>query len=209
MSSSKDRPANRSAPPPPAPLAGTRPLGLRTLGLFTLLSTWHLGATNWVVLAIYSAVAAVAVGIVGHTIHLTIPWWSYPLITLGAAVLILTIGRWLTLLRFKVQAWVVGYFDDNSVFLVLPDRGRWMLTDHVTKHPGERRASAFRQAVFQHLANQADLHHVAIYIETFTPKLARVYSQDMPGLRPQGTRRDWVGRTVHMLLRDPAGRPSH
>lgn len=93
MSSPKDRPANRSAPPPPAPLAGTRPLGLRTLGQFTVLSAWHLGATNWVVVAVYSTVAVAAVGIVGHSIHLTIPWWAYPVIALGAAVFILTIGR--------------------------------------------------------------------------------------------------------------------
>lgn len=202
MSSQKDRPVNRSAPPPPAPLAGTRPLGLRTLGQFTVLSAWHLGATNWVVVAVYSTVAAAAVGIVGHSIHLTIPWRAYPVIALGAAVFILTIGRWLALLRLKLRAWVVGYFDDNSVLLVLPHRGRWMLTDHVTKHPGTGEASAFRRAVFSHLATQADLHQVAIYIETFTPKLVQAYIRDMPDLRLHGTRRDWMARTVHMLLRD-------
>lgn len=79
-----------------------------------------------------------------------------------------------------------------------------MLTDHVTRHPGKGEATTFRRAVFSHLATQADLHQVAIYIETFIPKLVHAYTQDMPGLRLLGTRRDWVGRTVHVLLRHPA-----
>ena len=59
--------------------------------------------------------------------------------------------------------------------------------------------------MFGHLAAQADLHQVAIYIETLTPKLAQIYSRDLPGLRLLAIRRDWLGRTVHMLLREPAG----
>ena len=202
MTSSTGR---RSPPPRPAPLAGTRPLGPRTIGQLTVLTIRHLSSTDWTVVAIYAAHVTGTLGIVSHTVHQPIPWWAYPLITLGVAIAALTIGRWLVLLRLTLFSWVVGYFDHNTMLLASPRRGRWVLSDHITKHPGQGEASDFRESVFGHLAAQADLHQVAIYIETLTPKLAQIYSRDLPGLRLLAIRRDWLGRTVHMLLREPAG----
>lgn len=175
--------------------------------LYTLLGIWCLGATNWVFLSAAAVLLAAAAAILNHTNQVPFPWWGYPLTALGLAAFTLTIGRWLVLWSWKLHGWLVGYFDDKTTQLVFPDReGRWVLTDHATKHPGNNEADKFRKAVFTHLAAQADLHWVVIYTETYVPKLAELYARDMPGLQLVGTRRDRFRRAVHMLRRDPMGR---
>ena len=105
--------------------------------------------------------------------------------------------------RRRHRGWLVGYFTTDASQLVHPDpEGAWVLSDHFARRRGHGLAAVFRRQVFKHLAEQADHHQVVIVMETHAEKLARLYIQDMPGLRVVAQRRTINGPTWS-LRRDP------
>lgn len=189
----------------PAPLEGTRPLSGHTLLLLVRLDFRQMKPAVWVLLwvmfcgSVYAMSQAVGVGL---------PWWAVLLVAGCVAVPFVAAARVGTLSQWRLRGWLVGYFDDNSSLLVHRDRdGHWLISDHMTIRPHQGSARQFRRRVFDHLARQADRHQAVIVTDTSSEKLANLYAADMLGLVRVGTRRDWLGRSIHLLRRDPVPTP--
>ncbi len=106
--------------------------------------------------------------------------------------------------RRRRRGWLVGYFTADASQLVHPNRaGAWILSDHFARRRGHGLAAAFRRQVFSHLTDEADRHQVAIVMDTHAEKLARIYAQDMPGLRVVAQRRTMLNGRTFTLQRDP------
>lgn len=202
-----------ATPPQPGPLPGTEPLTPDTIRLLGRLTLRQLD----VGLLAYVVAAALLVG--GLWLVGGLPY-GLPLDPIGAAIAtivmflvtlaLLPFGiRW-SIRRWRRHGWVVGYFDDTATLLVHPTpEGAWMLSDHVAAHRGRGLATPFRRRVFHHLADEADRLQAVILLDTRVRKLRRLYLDDMPGLKlVNDTRRDFIGRRIHDLRRDPAP-PAH
>lgn len=197
----------RSVPPAPSPLAGTAPLNPATYRLLvrlTLRDARHHAVAVWGVVGVEICTALLVGGFAwlqGEPDPLGgAAVWS---LTMVAAMLPMTVvAQGLNFAGWARRGWLVGYFTDRSTQLVHPEDGAWVLTDHLTRHPGKGQAGPFRRAVFSHLASEADRHRVAITMETTAPRLASLYMAEMPGLEIVGTYRQY-GRTVQTLRREP------
>lgn len=153
------------------------------LAVYAAWLSWPLGTSTAVTMAIVVAL-------------------SFPLaaVALFLAVQLLTNAYG----RHRRHGWLVGYFTADATQLVHPNRaGAWILSDHFARRRGHGLAAKFRQQVFTHLAGEADRHHAVILMATHTEKLARIYTQDMPGLHIIDQRRHLVNGSTWTLRRDP------
>ncbi len=175
---------------PPAPLPGVEELTVRNEAR---LAWWAIRSRLQSASGVGVVVLAIATATYGA-------WISRPLgagtAVATAAVAVLIFAGAAVVWFFGVQlltnayrrrrrhGWLVGYFTADATQLVHPDRaGTWILSDHFARRRGHGLAAAFRRQVFAHLAAEADRHQVVIVMDTHAEKLARIYTNDMPGLR--------------------------
>ncbi len=207
LSAGSQRHSNR-----PAPVEGTSPLNGRTLLLLMRLGLGQLTPPIWGLLGLNVVLLSGAVYVISRAAGDGLAWWAALLIAGGIVLPFVSVVRVGVLFWWRLRGWLVGYFDDTTSLLVHRDRdGHWLITDHMTTRPHRGVARPLRQLVFTHLAWQADCRRAIIVLSTYSAKLAKLYVEDMPGLEIVGTRRDWLGRSIHLLRRDPSpgGRTFH
>lgn len=192
---------------PPSPLPGVDGLTGRNqmrLVWWAVRSRLH-GVSGWWLAAAAIATAAVSAwitrplgtGVAVITATVVVVLYLAGVIVFAAAVQLLVNTR------RRHRGWLVGYLTTDASQLVHPDpAGAWVLSDHFARRRGHGLAAVFRRQVFKHLAEQADHHQVVIEMETHAEKLAKLYIQDMPGLRVVAQRRTINGPTW-TLRRDP------
>ena len=123
---------------------------------------------------------------------------------------VLWLGWWPTFpLLVIVQALLLGsrrsrYYlspDREAVLAIRATRWGWLVQDHQSRRPGTGAGRALRAQLMPALVDAADRESVAIYTTAANPRLATLYTAELPGLVDVG--RGWPrGRRLH---RAPGG----
>ncbi len=199
-------------PPPPGPLPGTEPLTTGNIRRLCLMTVLHLdpGVLGFMlfVAAVVGAFQLSGDVVVGRPPDVAEAGvWAASVFVF--CLLSVPFSFLWTLRRLRRHGWVVGYFDQTATLLVHADvDGSWEMSDHHAAKRGRQLAQPFRQAVFRHLADEADRNRAVIVATTLVPKLASSYQADMPGLKVIDDRgRDPLGRRLLYLRRDPTEHP--